>query len=305
VDFGLVTYQHNALGQRVVKNNGTNTLFAYDEAGPLIGEYDSIGTAIQETVFFNGAPVAVLQGTDIYEVHSDQLGTPRVITDAGTIIWRWESDPFGTAAPQEDPDGDLTLFTYNLRFPGQYYDNETGLHYNYFRTYDPSTGRYLESDPIGVDGGLNTYGYALQNPLSYVDFFGQSPFKIIKLCAKGFKTVKEVGFREAVRAIRRGEDVLAPSTKQARRAANSASDANRATRDLPHQEDYMRHYHPKPRTGGHVFYSIAAALTFSNYVPEECDDNCATDEAASILDFFNPLSAPQDIIDIYEMFKEE
>lgn len=172
VDSGLVTYQHNALGQRVVKNNGTNTLFAYDEAGQLIGEYDSIGTAIQETVFFDGAPAAVLKGADIYEVHSDQLGTPRAITDAGTVIWRWESDPFGTTATQEDPDGDLTLFTYNLRFPGQYYDDETGLHYNYYRTYDPSTGRYLESDPIGLDGGLNTYGYVEANPLSFVDPLG-------------------------------------------------------------------------------------------------------------------------------------
>ena len=52
----------------------------------------------------------------------------------------------------------------------------TSLVYNYFRTYDPSTGRYLESDPIGLDGGLNTYGYALQNPLTYVDLYGLSVF---------------------------------------------------------------------------------------------------------------------------------
>jgi len=57
----------------------------------------------------------------------------------------------------------------NLRLPGQYYDAETGLHYNYFRTYDPATGRYLEADPIGQAGGLNTYSYAAANPLSLVD----------------------------------------------------------------------------------------------------------------------------------------
>jgi RHS repeat-associated protein len=65
--------------------------------------------------------------------------------------------------------------TINLRLPGQYYDDETGFHYNYFRTYDPSTGRYLESDPIGLAGGLNTYGYVDGNPLMYDDPFGLSP----------------------------------------------------------------------------------------------------------------------------------
>jgi RHS repeat-associated protein len=128
-------------------------LFVYDESGGLAGEYDSAGTAIQETVWFNGAPVAVLQSTNHYYVHTDQLGTPRVITNGDTVIWRWQSDPFGSTVAREDPDGDSVLFTYNLRFPGQYYDDETGLHYNYFRTYDPSTGRYLESDPIGLGGG--------------------------------------------------------------------------------------------------------------------------------------------------------
>jgi RHS repeat-associated protein len=59
-----------------------------------------------------------------------------------------------------------------LRFPGQYLDEETGLHYNYFRDYDPVTGRYLQSDPIGLGGGLNTYGYALANPLAWTDPLG-------------------------------------------------------------------------------------------------------------------------------------
>lgn len=174
VDSGVVTYQHNGPGQRVKKDDGTTvTLFAYDEAGQLIGEYDGAGNAIQETVWFNGAPVAVLIGSNEYYVHTDHLGTPRLITDGNTEIWRWESDPFGTTAAQEDPDSDLTDFTYNLRFPGQYYDAETGLHYNYYRTYDPSAGRYLESDPIGLRGGLNTYGYVYQNPLSYTDPTGE------------------------------------------------------------------------------------------------------------------------------------
>jgi RHS repeat-associated protein len=173
VDSGAVVYQHNGQGQRVKKDDGSNViLFAYDEVGQLIGEYDAAGNAIQETVWFNGAPVAVMVGSNAYYVHTDHLGTPRIITDGNTVIWRWESNPFGTTAAQSDPDGNLTDFTYNLRFPGQYFDSETGLHYNYYRTYDLSTGRYLESDPIGLLGGLNTYGYVYQNPLSYIDPYG-------------------------------------------------------------------------------------------------------------------------------------
>ena len=169
---GTASYTYNGLGQRVKKDNGAVTMFAYDEAGNVIGEYDSLGNAVLEHVWFDGAPVAVIAGSDVHYVHTDHLGTPRAITDSGTVIWRWESDPFGSTAAQEDPDGDLNNFTYNLRFPGQYYDSETGLQYNYFRTYDPSTGQYLESDPIGLNGGLNTYGYVGGNPLSFVDPLG-------------------------------------------------------------------------------------------------------------------------------------
>ncbi len=172
VTAGTATYLHNGLGQRVEKNNGSVTLFVYDEIGSLIGEYDASGNPVQEHIWFGGAPVAVISGAAVRYVHTDHLGTPRAITDSGSVIWRWESDPFGSTLAQEDPDGDLTTFTYNQRFPGQYYDAESGLHYNYFRTYDPSTGRYLESDPIGLEGGLNTYGYVGGNPLSYIDPLG-------------------------------------------------------------------------------------------------------------------------------------
>jgi len=196
VTAGTATYTYNGLGQRVKKDNGTVTLFAYDEAGNLIGEYDSLGNPIHEHVWFDGAPVAVIVGSDVHYVHTDHLGTPRAITDSGTVVWRWESDPFGSTAAQEDPDGDLTSFTYNLRFPGQYYDSESGLHYNYFRTYDPSTGRYLESDPIGLEGGLNTYVYVSSNPLLSIDPLGLEPKSTVGGDDPGFddieRTIREL-----------------------------------------------------------------------------------------------------------------
>lgn len=87
-------------------------------------------------------------------------------------MWRWEnSEPFGNNPPDENPSG-LGTFEFNLRFPGQYADRETGLNYNYFRDYDPQTGRYVQSDPIGLRGGINTYAYALSTPVRKRDRFG-------------------------------------------------------------------------------------------------------------------------------------
>ena len=111
--------------------------------------------------------------TNLYYVHNDHLGTPQAMTDdAGATVWRATYDPFGDATIEDDPDNDGNTVTLNVRFPGQYYDNETGLHYNYFRYYDPDTGRYITADPIGLDGGLNTYLYVMGNPLMYFDILG-------------------------------------------------------------------------------------------------------------------------------------
>ncbi len=89
----------------------------------------------------------------------------KLVDDTGTIVWSVEYDAFGSATVNTGS----TITQQPLRFPGQYYDDETGLHYNWNRYYDPDTGRYITSDPIGLGGGLNTYGYAMQNPIMYWD----------------------------------------------------------------------------------------------------------------------------------------
>jgi len=145
----------------------TGTYFVYDGAGHLLGEYNQSGTALQETVWLSNTPVAVLSGNSAFYIYADHLNAPRAISDnTGTVVWRWDSEAFGTKAANG------TSFTYNLRFPGQYYDRSTGLHYNGFRDYDPALGRYIESDLIGLAGGLNTYSYVGNNPLNYVDPWG-------------------------------------------------------------------------------------------------------------------------------------
>ncbi len=107
----------------------------------------------------------------MYFIHADHLGTPRAITRPvdNQVVWKWDnSDPFGANLPNENPSG-LGIFKNNNRFPGQYYDEETGTNYNYFRDYDPSTGRYVQSDPIGLKGGINTYAYVSNDPLRFSD----------------------------------------------------------------------------------------------------------------------------------------
>ncbi len=171
------TYTINGLGQRVRKAgpsvpNSVN-YFVYDENGRLLGEYDASGNLLQEIVYLGDMPINILRPgapTTIYNVYADHLGTPRLITDQNNqVVWRWDSEPFGNSAADENPSG-LGIFRFNLRFPGQYFDQETGNHYNYFRDcYDPATGRYCQSDPIGLAGGINTYAYVSGNPISRID----------------------------------------------------------------------------------------------------------------------------------------
>jgi len=101
------------------------------------------------------------------------LDTPKLLTDnTEEVVWRSVREAFGEMTPDENPDGDANSITLNIRFPGQYYDQESGDHSNYFRTYSPQLGRYLQSDFIGLEGGLNSYIYVDDNPIIFADPFG-------------------------------------------------------------------------------------------------------------------------------------
>ncbi len=177
------TFTYNANGQRTRKVAGSKTfVYLYDTAGNLIAEYKN-GKPIKDYIWADGLPVAHLQvfknasgvvkDTTSTYLLADHLGTPRIGTDpAQALVWRWDSDAFGIKQPDADPDGDGSNIWIHLRFPGQYRDSETGLYYNWNRYYDPNTGRYITSDPIGLRGGLNTYIYADSNPLFFLDIRG-------------------------------------------------------------------------------------------------------------------------------------
>jgi len=164
--------------------------YVYDEQGTLIAEVGSGGTnSVGQSQYIylptaNGPmPIAAIVNGNTYAVHSDHLNTPRKLTDAsGQAAWQWSYSAFGEDKPtlaknrfgnlETIPNPGTTGISevkFNLRYPGQYADAESGLFYNGFRTYDPRVGRYTQSDPIGLEGGWNRFGYVGGNPLSYSD----------------------------------------------------------------------------------------------------------------------------------------
>ena len=190
------------MGQRVRKSSTIQStghrFYAYDEAGRTLGEYDGNGQPLEEYVYLDGfRPVGLVRnlgtgavpgGPKLYPILTDHLGTPRKVLDsAGVAQWSWDAkDPYGYQAPNEWLAG--ATFTFDLRFPGQRYDRETGLFHNGFRDYNPATGRYVQPDPLGLEGGWNPYAYVASSPLNGVDPLGLT----VEYTGNGSEIAKDV-----------------------------------------------------------------------------------------------------------------
>lgn len=170
----LGSYVYNHRHQRTQKTTASSTtVYHYDVLGNLILETNASGVSQVAYVWADDQPQAQIVKSGSTDALSyllaDQEGTPRLATSTTkAVVWRYEGRAFGNTAPT----GSVTL---NLRFPDMYADSETGLYYNNARYYDPKIGRYISSDPIGLDGGLNTYAYTYNNPLRYTDPSGLCP----------------------------------------------------------------------------------------------------------------------------------
>ena len=173
----LASYTYDANEHRVIKTvsggSGYTHHFMYDRDGHLIAESDNAGTVIREYLWLGGLPIGLVDSSGtptLYFIHADHLATPQKATDGSkTLVWDAQVQPFGEIAAVT---GALTQL---LQFPGQYHDAETGFNDNWHRTYDPSTGRYLQADPLGIGAGPNVYAYAEGNPIGVVDRFGLAP----------------------------------------------------------------------------------------------------------------------------------
>jgi len=188
------SYTYDGFGQRLVKTiSGSNgSLYQYAQDGLLLEEANASGVAQADYIYLDGQPVAVLNGTTLYYLHADQLGTPQLATDSSqAVAWQAAYQPFGTASVSG-------TITQNLRLPGQYFDVESGWYHNGFRNYLPDLGRYAEPDPLAMQGsarfynattgrfisedpmsfnggGTNPYEYAYDSPLNFIDPFGEAP----------------------------------------------------------------------------------------------------------------------------------
>jgi RHS repeat-associated protein len=182
-----VTYAYDPFGRRIAKRDAFGvTRFVWDGNRLLCEQRGSHARTYVygEDAFVPLARVDAVAGSDgaaraeVRHLHTDHLGTPREMTDAGgRVVWAARYRAWGNVVEvvQEnvllsDENGDGQP----VRFQGQYYDNESGLHYNRFRYYDPDIGRFVSIDPIGLAAGSNNYSYA-SNPVNYVDPFGLSP----------------------------------------------------------------------------------------------------------------------------------
>ncbi|GMR26100.1 RHS repeat-associated core domain-containing protein [Stenotrophomonas sepilia] len=179
----LESYGYNHRGERVLRTPGSGAaqITLYDEAGQWLGNYSATGQAQQQAIWLDNYPVALINVPsagvpELTYVQPDHLGTPRVVIDPvrDVAIWEWsnKSEVFGNQIPSADPDGDGVAFELALRFPGQQATDASGLFYNYQREYEPMVGRYSQSDPIGLVGGISTYSYVSGNPASALDRLG-------------------------------------------------------------------------------------------------------------------------------------
>lgn len=168
----VAEYYYDSFGRRLWKEvAGVRTYFFYSDEG-VIAEYDGNGSEIRSYGYkpdsgWTTDPLFLKEDRNYYFYQNDHLGTPQKLTAVnGTVVWSVMYTAFGKATV------DVDMVTNNLRFPGQYFDVETGLHYNWFRYYVPGIGRYMAMDPIGRREGKNLFSYALSHPAKETDPLG-------------------------------------------------------------------------------------------------------------------------------------
>jgi RHS repeat-associated protein len=177
----VAQYTYDAFGQRVAKSQpatSTTTLYQFDQLGSLLEESNTQGNPAPSDYIYldDGRPVATLTPVagNLYFLHDDRFGTPQLATDSSqAVAWNMNYQPFGQTGNVQDS----LVQPQNLRLPGQQADAESGIYHNGFRDYVPNLGRYIESDPIGIAGGINTYAYAGANPLANTAPQGLSTFR--------------------------------------------------------------------------------------------------------------------------------
>ena len=208
---GQYSYDFQGL-RRSATRNGITTLFIYDNNGNVLAEVDEDGNILREYAYLDGQRLALfeldavdgnaassLEEERIFYYINDHLGTAQLLLDEqAVVVWQGNYQPFG------EVDVVVNDLEQHFRFPGQIFDTESGLHYNWNRYYNPETGRYISPDPIGLDGGLNLYAYVGNDPVNWMDLEGLYSADLIvkpgdstfvgkiKVCLQGLCSEKEL-----------------------------------------------------------------------------------------------------------------
>ena len=219
----------------------------------LLGEYGNGGSKSAgrlEIIWLptddGGAlPVGLYRNGRFYAVHPDHLGTPRLITDdANQPVWQWPYSAFGankptgilkaTAKPKQAFTNEPVLLkatkpaiTFNLRYPGQYFDEESNLSYNYFRSYQAAQGRYTQGDPIGLEGGLNRFGYGEGNALKFVDPTGKNAVAYSAMVLSALAVMTPAAYQAVANALKSLVDTVCPNPDECARLNDEVQSAKR------------------------------------------------------------------------------
>jgi RHS repeat-associated protein len=268
----IAEYYYDPFGRRLWKDvGGTRTCFHYSDEG-LVGEYEASGTVIKTYGYKPGStwstdPLFMKVGADYYYYHNDHIGTPQKMTSVtGAVVWSATYSSFGEASV-----GTETV-TNNLRLGGQFLDAESELHYNWFRYYDPKTGRYLREDPVGFIGGTNYYLYVSNNPIIYVDSTG-----LIKSGSFNAGKCKEVG-RVIVPQIATGDPLYSYEAERLWRYLHSCTESSDAC--------YCAYESTKRRLV-EVFENFPTKYE----VKYQCVDFCGNEYSISLMEQEPPLEA--------------
>jgi len=203
----IAAYSYDPFGRRISKDAGTQKTYYFYNAEGLIAEADAFGQVTKSYGYAPGStfttnPLWQKSGTAYYTYQNDHLGTPqKMVSQTGAVVWSATYDAFGKATVDS-----ASSITNNLRFPGQYEDAETGLHYNWHRYYDPSTGRYSTSDSIGLLGGINEYAYVEGNAIGNFDPRGLASYHLLGELGKAF-TSTLFGKNAAQRGEENGREI--------------------------------------------------------------------------------------------------
>jgi RHS repeat-associated protein len=249
-------YEYDAFGRRIRKNGPTETTTYVWDGGIVAEEIrEKVGSLSHRSAwhFEPGTfrPIAKVENGKAYACLLDQVGTPReLITSDGKLAWSARFTAFGEVeAIRENETG------CSIRFQGQWFDEESGLHYNWNRYFDPETGRYLSADPVGLLGGTRSYGY-VHDPLAWIDPLGlgkcfyvddEGTLNIFNKYPEG--SAEDLALQQHVADWNEqieasgGQMTRQPVSPEMRAQANDASDAARAADPDAYADPGMRPGH--------------------------------------------------------------